>query len=50
MNAIRTGQCDSAVVSGISVCMKPAYACQFNNLTMLSPDGACKSFDESGKT
>lgn len=46
--AIRTGQCDSAIVAGSSICIKPATAVQFNNLTMLSPDGACKSFDESG--
>lgn len=49
MTAIRTGQCDAAIVAGASICIKPATAVQFNNLTMLSPDGSCKSFDESGE-
>lgn len=46
--AIRTGQCDAALVAGSSLCIKPATAIQFNNLSMLSTEGACKSFDESG--
>lgn len=48
--AIRTGLCDAAVVGGSSLCIKPSTAVQFNNLTMLSPDGACKSFDASGNS
>ena len=47
--AIRTGQCDAAIVAGASLCIKPSTAVQFNKLTMLSPDGACKSFDQSGE-
>lgn len=46
--ALRTDQCDSAIVGGSSLCIKPSTAAQFNSLTMLSPDGSCKSFDESG--
>ncbi|XP_067928936.1 fatty acid synthase-like [Watersipora subatra] len=46
--AIRTGQCDSAIVAGASICIKPSTTVQFHKLSMLSPDGACKAFDESG--
>lgn len=47
--AIRTGQCDSAIVAGCNMCYMPALFVQFDKLNMLSPDGACKSFDESGE-
>ncbi|XP_013390789.1 fatty acid synthase isoform X1 [Lingula anatina] len=46
--AIRTGQCDAAIVAGSNLCLKPTTALQFMKLGMLSPEGACKSFDASG--
>merc|ERR1719309_1619296 len=46
--AIRTGQCDSAIVGGLHLCLKPHTALQFHRLSMLSQDGACKAFDASG--
>ena len=49
LHAIRGGQCDAAVVGGCSLCLKPSTTLQFQKLGMLSPDGACKSFDESGE-
>ncbi|XP_064637682.1 fatty acid synthase-like isoform X2 [Lineus longissimus] len=48
VHALRTGLCDSAVVAGASIAIRPNTALQFNRLNMLSPDGTCKSFDASG--
>lgn len=47
-NAIRHGQCDAALVGGVNLLLKPNTSVQFMKLGMLSPDGACKSFDVSG--
>ncbi|XP_043924165.1 fatty acid synthase [Protopterus annectens] len=46
--AIRHGQCDSALVGGINLLLKPNTSVQFMKLGMLSTDGTCKSFDASG--
>jgi fatty acid synthase len=48
LQAIRSGQCDAAIVGGSSLCLNPSTTIQFQKLGMLSPDGACKSFDASG--
>lgn len=45
---MRDGRCDSAVVAGLGVILKPTMSLQFKRLNMLSPDGMCKAFDESG--
>ncbi|XP_056626779.1 fatty acid synthase [Triplophysa dalaica] len=47
-NAIRHGQCDAALVSGVNLLFKPNTSVQFMKLGMLSPEGTCKSFDASG--
>ncbi|KAL0983890.1 hypothetical protein UPYG_G00134400 [Umbra pygmaea] len=47
-NAIRHGHCDSALVGGVNLLLKPNTSVQFMKLGMLSPDGTCKSFDASG--
>lgn len=47
-NAIRHGQCDAALVGGVNLLLKPNTSVQFMKLGMLSPEGACKSFDVSG--
>lgn len=47
-SAIRHGQCDAALVGGVNLLFKPNTSVQFMKLGMLSPDGACKSFDTSG--
>ncbi|XP_006886190.1 PREDICTED: fatty acid synthase [Elephantulus edwardii] len=46
--AIRSGKCPAAIVGGINLLLKPNTSVQFQKLGMLSPDGACKSFDEAG--
>ncbi|GMR51168.1 hypothetical protein PMAYCL1PPCAC_21363, partial [Pristionchus mayeri] len=48
VDAIRMGQCDSAVVAGAHLNLAPTTALQFHRLTMLSGRGSCRSFDESG--
>lgn len=47
--AMRSGQCDSAIVGGCNVLMKPTASLQFHKLSMLSKDGCCKAFDASGE-
>ncbi|KAG7277018.1 hypothetical protein CRUP_001644 [Coryphaenoides rupestris] len=46
--AIRHGHCDSALVGGVNLLLKPNTSVQFMKLGMLSPEGTCKSFDASG--
>ncbi|XP_047400181.1 fatty acid synthase isoform X1 [Sciurus carolinensis] len=46
--AIRSGECPAALVGGINVLLKPNTSVQFMKLGMLSPEGTCKSFDDSG--
>ncbi|XP_077184140.1 fatty acid synthase [Paroedura picta] len=46
--AICSGQCESALVGGVNLLLKPSTSVQFMKLGMLSPEGACKSFDVSG--
>jgi len=48
LRAIRSGQCDAAVVGGTNLCLHPMRAAQFHKLGMLSPCAACKSLDISG--
>ncbi|XP_022832191.1 fatty acid synthase-like [Spodoptera litura] len=45
--AIRDGHCDAAIVGGSNLCLHPHVTLQFVRLGLLSPDGACKSFDNS---
>lgn len=47
--AIRTNQCDQAIVGGTNICLRPATSLQFQLLSMLSEDGACKHLDADGK-
>ena len=49
VNAIREGRCERALVGASNLLLKMENSVQFMNLKMLSPDGACKSFDSSGK-
>lgn len=46
--AIRTGQCDAAIVAGANLLLRPTTSLQFNRLSMLSPEGMCRAFDASG--
>ncbi|XP_063380019.1 fatty acid synthase-like [Cydia fagiglandana] len=48
VNDIRSGRCDAAVVAGTNLCLDPASSLNYHRLTMLSPDGRCAAFDDSG--
>lgn len=45
---MKSGRCDSAIVAGVSVILKPTMSLQFKRLGMLSAEGMCKAFDETG--
>ena len=45
-HAIRRGECDQALVGGVSVRCSPTHFISFSKTGMLSPDGSCKTFDE----
>lgn len=45
---LRAGHCDSAIVAGAGIILKPTMSLQFKRLGMLSAEGKCKAFDESG--
>lgn len=45
--AIRNGEIDMAVVGGANACLKPEFTIATSKAGMLSPDGRCKSFDNS---
>ena len=47
--SLNKNQCQSAIVGGANLCLKPATSLQFQKLGMLSPEGECRSFDESGR-
>ncbi|KAG5668080.1 hypothetical protein PVAND_016035 [Polypedilum vanderplanki] len=45
-NAIRTGECDAAIVGGSNLLLHPATTLQFYRLGVLSKDGYCRPFDK----
>ncbi|PMB71845.1 Lovastatin nonaketide synthase mokA [Beauveria bassiana] len=42
--AIATGECDGAIVGGVSIIMGPTTSIQVGEQGALSPDGSCKSY------
>ncbi|GAB0100745.1 Fatty acid synthase [Sergentomyia squamirostris] len=46
---IRRGRCDAAIVAGCNINLRPTFALHFKRIGVLSPDGACRSFDEDAK-
>ena len=46
--AIESGVCDAAIVGGTNVQISPYTGMEFWTNQMLSRDGKCKTFDESG--
>ncbi|HTI78833.1 MAG TPA: type I polyketide synthase, partial [Acetobacteraceae bacterium] len=44
-NALRTGECDLAIVGGVNVIAAPEPMVVMSKLMALSPDGRCRSFD-----
>lgn len=45
--SLRTGESDIAIVGGVNLMLNPEMFMYFSNQHFLSPDGKCKSFDES---
>ncbi|XP_049870281.1 fatty acid synthase-like [Pectinophora gossypiella] len=43
--SIRNGDCDAAIVGGANLVLHPCTSLQFARLGVLSPNGACRSFD-----
>ncbi|XP_071965634.1 uncharacterized protein [Antedon mediterranea] len=46
-DALRGGVCDTAIAGGVNIILTPSVTIGFCQAGMLSPDGQCKSFDES---
>ncbi|KAJ4371953.1 hypothetical protein N0V83_003726 [Neocucurbitaria cava] len=46
--SLRTGESDIAIVGGTSLLLNPEWFMSLSNQGFISPDGKCKSFDESG--
>ncbi len=46
--SLRTGESDMAIVGGVNLIWNPELFMYLSNQHFLSPDGKCKSFDESG--
>lgn len=49
LHAIRSGQCEAAVIGGVNLLLKPTVSLQFHKLSMLSSKGMCNAFDATGK-
>lgn len=45
--ALRTGQCDHALVCGTNLLLHPYTTINFFRLGVLSPDGVCRPFDQN---
>ncbi|XP_063708978.1 fatty acid synthase-like [Culicoides brevitarsis] len=45
--AIRSGECDAAIVGGANLCMSPLSSLQFAKLGVTSADGYCRPFDQN---
>ncbi|WP_327067875.1 SDR family oxidoreductase [Kitasatospora sp. NBC_01302] len=44
---LRAGECEIALCGGVNAVHHPRIPVMFSNANMLSPDGRCKTFDES---
>lgn len=47
ISALKTNDCDQAIVGGTNLCIRPVTSVQFNRLNMLSSDGKCQHLDNS---
>ncbi len=45
--SLRAGECELAVTGGVNVMLSPELMVGLSGMTALSPDGRCKTFDES---
>ncbi|XP_049271383.1 fatty acid synthase [Rhipicephalus sanguineus] len=48
VSAMRSGQCEAAIVGGSMVALNPVTSLSFTRFGMLSPDGQCRPFDSDG--
>ena len=48
LRAIRTGQCDAAIVAASNLILHPNSTVVFTKAGATSPDGSCKCLDASG--
>ncbi|XP_071952695.1 mycocerosic acid synthase-like polyketide synthase [Antedon mediterranea] len=46
-DALKGGVCDTAIAGGVNIILTPLVTIGFCQAGMLSPDGQCRSFDES---
>ena len=46
-SSLNQGECELAIVAGVNAIIDPHVFIMLTNAEMLSPDGACKTFDES---
>jgi acyl transferase domain-containing protein/NADPH:quinone reductase-like Zn-dependent oxidoreductase/predicted O-methyltransferase YrrM/acyl carrier protein len=44
LRALRSGECDLALVGGVNLMLAPTHSVGFSRAGMLSPDGRCKTF------
>ena len=49
ISSLRDGRVDLAVVAASSIYLNPIHSIEFVSMGALSPDGICRSFDNSGK-
>ncbi|MEO1613041.1 MAG: polyketide synthase, partial [Pseudomonadota bacterium] len=47
VQALRSGEIDTAIVGGVNALLSPFAFVGFSRATMLSPEGLCKAFDSS---
>lgn len=47
--ALRSGQCEAAIVGGTNLLLRPTTSLNFSRLGLLSDDGKCKPFDSDGR-
>ncbi len=45
--SLREGECELALASGVNALLAPEYSINFSRAGMLSPEGVCKTFDDS---
>lgn len=45
--SLRAGECELALASGVNALLSPEFSINFSRAGMLSPEGRCKTFDDS---